>query len=244
MPSCACSDDLLSNFREFKKISLFERHIFRAKYRIAIYRGRPCSGPLHGGSSMNSPPSPTDKSTKCAHRLEQSLTCLAPGVSGAALPPVHRQLRRSEPGFWGNESDVAVKVVEISSCTSFFTSFFTLPLCNLRGSNQLQMRPPRNVPEKIHQNGRERPHFFGSEPPKKFLRSLPPVSSRNPGCTRFSNDAVNAALREQITTAFTFACTPRFSTNRLWRKTSSRSAHGLDTSPKHCSGLERPHFVA
>lgn len=26
-----------------------------------------------------------------------------------------------------------------------------------------------------HKNGRERPHFFGFNPPKKFLRSLPPV---------------------------------------------------------------------
>ena len=127
MPSCACSDDLLSNFREFKKISLFERHICRAKHRIDSYRGRSCSGPFYGGSSMNRPPSPTDKSTKCAHRLEQGLTCLAPGVSGAALLPVHSRIRRSEPRFLANESDVAVKLVGISSCTSFFTSFFTLP---------------------------------------------------------------------------------------------------------------------
>jgi len=29
-------------------------------------------------------------------------------------------------------------------------------------------------PWKKHQNGRERPHFFGFQPPKKFLGSLPP----------------------------------------------------------------------
>src|SRR5271170_6825745 len=32
-------------------------------------------------------------------------------------------------------------------------------------------------PWKKHQNGRERPHFFGFQPPKKFVGSLPPCGT-------------------------------------------------------------------
>src|SRR5271156_4611464 len=34
-------------------------------------------------------------------------------------------------------------------------------------------------PWKKHQNGRERPHFFGFQPPKKFVGSLPPRGTGN-----------------------------------------------------------------
>jgi hypothetical protein len=38
-------------------------------------------------------------------------------------------------------------------------------------------------PWKKHQNGRERPHFFGFQPPKKFVGSLPPCGTVNrAGC--------------------------------------------------------------
>src|SRR5260370_41275304 len=38
-------------------------------------------------------------------------------------------------------------------------------------------------PWKKHQNGRERPHFFGLQPPKKFVASLPPCGTVNrAGC--------------------------------------------------------------
>src|ERR1700726_3024049 len=39
-------------------------------------------------------------------------------------------------------------------------------------------------PWKKHQNGRERPHFFGFQPPKKFVGSLPPRGRVN-GAGRF-----------------------------------------------------------
>ncbi len=34
----------------------------------------------------------------------------------------------------------------------------------------------RKVTQKKNQIGRERPHFFGFQPPKKFVASLPPVT--------------------------------------------------------------------
>jgi hypothetical protein len=40
---------------------------------------------------------------------------------------------------------------------------------------QLVNRDARKHREINHQNGRERPHFSGFNPPKKFSRSLPPV---------------------------------------------------------------------
>ena len=117
---------------------------------------------------MNRPPLPADNSPMHAHRLEQSLTCLAPGVSGAALLPVHPRIRRSEPRFLANETNVAVKLVQISFCTSVFTSLFTLLLCNLRTRNQLQMPLRKKVQKKIHQNGREEPAFSASNRPKSL----------------------------------------------------------------------------
>src|SRR6266478_5081754 len=41
----------------------------------------------------------------------------------------------------------------------------------------LQAPSLRKSPRKKGQIGRERPHFFGFQPPKKFLGSLPPTRS-------------------------------------------------------------------
>ena len=54
-----------------KEISPVERHIFRAKRRIDIYRGRFCSDPFFGGSSMSRPPSPTNIPPLHARQISQ-----------------------------------------------------------------------------------------------------------------------------------------------------------------------------
>jgi hypothetical protein len=43
-------------------------------------------------------------------------------------------------------------------------------------------------PWKKHQNGRERPHFFGFQPPKKFVGSLPPCGTVNRAGRFFHGD--------------------------------------------------------
>src|SRR5271156_6236692 len=43
---------------------------------------------------------------------------------------------------------------------------------------EFQKQRPEN-----YQNGRERPHFFGFQPPKKFRGSLPPSPTGRDSCT-------------------------------------------------------------
>ena len=43
-------------------------------------------------------------------------------------------------------------------------------------------RNPKAAEFKLIKNGRE-PHFFGFQPPKKFVGSLPPSSTRRDSCT-------------------------------------------------------------
>ena len=54
--------------------------------------------------------------------------------------------------------------------------YFTFHLCN----SFVLCGLPESIPEKRraenYKHGRERPHFPGFNPPKKFPRSLPPVS--------------------------------------------------------------------
>jgi hypothetical protein len=44
-------------------------------------------------------------------------------------------------------------------------------------SGEIGGNPKRNPPRKKHKIGRERPHFFGFQPPKKFWGSLPPCGT-------------------------------------------------------------------
>src|SRR5271170_3934754 len=46
----------------------------------------------------------------------------------------------------------------------------------------------QEAPWKKHQNGRERPHFFGFQPPKKFVGSLPPCGTVNRAGRFFHGD--------------------------------------------------------
>ena len=48
-------------------------------------------------------------------------------------------------------------------------------------------RAGRKSPRKKHQIGRERPHFFGFQPPKKFVGSLPPTRPRS--CRMFFSES-------------------------------------------------------
>ena len=127
---------------------------------------------------MNRPPLPATLSAKRTRRPEQNLTSLAPGPRGAVLLPVVPMIPQSQSWISAKCTDVPVKVVRISSCTSIFTFVFTLCARDPRKRNRLQSPPLKSAREQIHQNGRERPHFSGFNPPKKFPRSLPPVSSQ------------------------------------------------------------------
>ena len=77
----------------------------------------------------------------------------------------------------------AVKNVTFSLRTSSCTKVFTLSAPTpLKQNAMLGAKPQKQRPEN-YQNGRERPHFFGSQPPKKFVGSLPPSATRRDSCT-------------------------------------------------------------
>ncbi len=57
-----------------------------------------------------------------------------------------------------------------SSCTKVFTSWLSMPM----KQKAITEAKPKSSGGKTYQNGRERPHFFGFQPPKKCVGSLPP----------------------------------------------------------------------
>ena len=65
---------------------------------------------------------------------------------------------------------------------SFFISFFTkvLTLWSRTFLKEKAMHEPKQQKQSNsnYKNGRERPHFFGFHPPKKFVGSRPPSSTR------------------------------------------------------------------
>jgi hypothetical protein len=76
-----------------------------------------------------------------------------------------------------------VKNVRISRFNLVFTQVFTLwPRTPLKENAMAESKPQKRRLEN-YQNGRERPHFFGFQPPKKFVGSLPPSSTRRDSCT-------------------------------------------------------------
>jgi hypothetical protein len=75
-----------------------------------------------------------------------------------------------------------VKNVRISLFNLVFTQVFTLwPGTPLKEHVMLGATPKKQRPEN-YQNGRERPHFFGFQPPKKCVGSLPPSSTGRDSC--------------------------------------------------------------
>lgn len=61
-------------------------------------------------------------------------------------------------------------------CNPAPSAYFTVRLCNSAISGRLQESRSEKRRAENYKNGRERPHFSGFNPPKKFSRSLPPVS--------------------------------------------------------------------
>jgi hypothetical protein len=53
---------------------------------------------------------------------------------------------------------------------------------------EIQTTVKGKPPWKKHQNGRERPHFFVFQPPKKFMGSLPPCGTLNRAGYFFRSD--------------------------------------------------------
>ena len=65
------------------------------------------------------------------------------------------------------------------------SAYFTRNLSNLSFSSALQNLKSEKQQAENYKNGRERPHFSGFQPPKKFLGSLPP-SGTSAGAGSFS----------------------------------------------------------
>jgi hypothetical protein len=76
-----------------------------------------------------------------------------------------------------------VKNVRFSRCTSSCTKVFTLWPDTPLNENAMQESEPQKRRPANYQNGRERPHFFGFQPPKKFVGSLPPSPTRRDSCS-------------------------------------------------------------
>ena len=76
-----------------------------------------------------------------------------------------------------------MKNVIFSFFTSFFTKVFTLWSRTFLKEKAMHEPKPQKQPNSNYKNGRERPHFFGFQPPKKCVGSLPPSSTRRDTCT-------------------------------------------------------------
>jgi hypothetical protein len=70
-----------------------------------------------------------------------------------------------------------VKKVRTTHSTVFFSCFFTLWRKQFLGQRDIENAMKRKVNVEKHKIGRERPHFFGFQPPKKFMGSLPPCGT-------------------------------------------------------------------
>jgi hypothetical protein len=125
---------------------------------------------------MNRPPLPTNPSAKCTRRPEQNLASLAPGPRGAVLFPVIPKIPQSESCILVKRTDVSGEVGKNFVLHRFLLEVLHPPHRPNRGKQiQLANRDTRKHRKINHQNGRERPHSSGFQPPKKFSRSLPPV---------------------------------------------------------------------
>ena len=125
---------------------------------------------------MNRPPLPTTLSAKRTRRPEQNLTSLAPGPRGAVLLPVIPKILQSQSWILVKRTSSGEGGKNFILHRSLLEGPFTFLIGQTEG-NQIQLvncdaRKHRKIK---HQNGRERPHFSGFNPPKKFSRSLPPV---------------------------------------------------------------------
>jgi hypothetical protein len=81
-----------------------------------------------------------------------------------------------------------VNKVEMTLCT--FSLATSSPCSEAKSLSDRGTETPRRGKTlwTKYEIGRERPHFFGFQPPKKFVGSLPPVSTRRDSCTIASTD--------------------------------------------------------
>jgi hypothetical protein len=75
----------------------------------------------------------------------------------------------------------AVKTVTFSLCTSSCTKVFTLSACTPLKKNVMLGAKPQSSGRKTTKTGGS--HFFGFQPPKKFVGSLPPSPTGRDSCT-------------------------------------------------------------
>ena len=125
---------------------------------------------------MNRPPLPTTLPAKRTRRPGQNLTSLAPGPRGALLLPVIPKIPQSQLWIMVKRTDVSGEGGKNFILHHFLLEVLHPPHRPNRGKQiQLVNRDAKKRRKLKDQNGRERPHFFGLHPPKKFSGSLPPV---------------------------------------------------------------------
>ena len=118
---------------------------------------------------------PTTKSIVSSHRLEQNLTCLAPGVSGTALLSVIWKTRCAQLWQPGNKPTGAVKLVILTLCMLSCTEVFTLWPRILWQEKPIPEPKTKSSGGRTTRTGGSDPTFWASIRPKGFLGSLPPV---------------------------------------------------------------------
>ena len=125
---------------------------------------------------MNRPPSPTKTSAMYSRRLEQNLTCLAPGVSGAVLLPVLSKVHCvNRWPYQVKKNDRLVKNVRNTRCTALFSAFFTLLIGQTEESKcRCEVATAESTGKLTTEAGRSDPTFSAFIRPKSFWgRSRP-----------------------------------------------------------------------
>ncbi len=114
---------------------------------------------------MNSPPLPTNPSTKCTRRPEENLTSLAPGLRGAVLLPVIPKIPQSQSWILVKRTDVFGEGGKNFILHHFLLEVLHPPHRPNRGKQiQLVNRDARKHRKINHQNGREQLCRTSGEP--------------------------------------------------------------------------------
>src|SRR5258708_8203876 len=114
---------------------------------------------------MNSPPLPTNPSTKCTRRPEENLTSLAPGLRGAVLLPVIPKIPESQSWILVKRTDVFGERGKNFILHHFLLEVLHPPHRPNRGKQiQLVNRDARKHRKINHQNGREQLCRTSGEP--------------------------------------------------------------------------------
>jgi|SRR5579859_2533771 len=194
---------------------------------------------------MTRRPLPVTIPASCSLRLEQNLTRIAPGESGAVLLRVHSE---AENAFWHpcrtNLNHYEVKNIGSSICILDCSRSFTLVRRIYLKVKQVANSTSESTSEKNTKTGGSDPTFSASGRPKSFWGRSRPFCL-NPGCvSRCDELEVNASQQVLFTLAFTLTFTPPSGVPCSVNTILIESACGSCTSQNHGVGLERPHFVA